>query len=382
MSNGLGGEVALLNVPEKAVTVGISGDEAEYAELFPVPYEEYTKIISKLHMCFCGKNAADGFALSRCASCKATYYCSAEHQRHAWATAPFLHKNFCQELQQILQAGFGAVSAYMKVFSPQNAPNIKLNTAVEGWTIASAALEKKLFTNTFEEAKLLFWAGTCHAMVCGQLMRQRLASFDLQQLLQFFAPSINFFENVLHVAPGSERGLEVIPFARFELFGLWSSLALSLKDTDPERMNRMFYAAAVRYGNPAITSMLELLSSGNDNIDADALGQNLQQWTQSVLTILTQRKSSFPLGEQTVAILTQFADDDGGQGSRELALFAKCLYESAVEAHEEVEHETGLQDTQWKLVELELYSSKRQRILQDLLQAAFPGLQMGPEEGQ
>ncbi len=42
------------------------------------------------------------------------------------------------------------------------------------------------------------------------------------------------------------------PFCRFELFGLWSTLALTFKESNSERMNRMFQRSAMLYGIPAI----------------------------------------------------------------------------------------------------------------------------------
>lgn len=44
--------------------------------------------------------------------------------------------------------------------------------------------------------------------------------------------------NALTIVEGKDRAIEVLPFARFELFGLWSTLGLSFKESDPERMVR------------------------------------------------------------------------------------------------------------------------------------------------
>jgi hypothetical protein len=158
-------------------------------------------------------------------------------------------------MQNILRQGYPAIAAYMKIFSPTNAQNIHSSTSMEGWTIASMALKRGLFSNAYEEAKLVSWAGTCHVMMSGQLLKHQVTALDLDSLLQYFGPvsgaktsfgmcfshfwflqGINFFMNTMHIIEGQDRELEVIPFARFELFGLWSTLGLSFKDTDPDRM--------------------------------------------------------------------------------------------------------------------------------------------------
>ena len=46
-------------------------------------------------------------------------------------------------------------------------------------------------------------------MMCGQLMRDTLKQFDLNSLLSYFTPSINFFENVLKIAGRSVRIIRV-----------------------------------------------------------------------------------------------------------------------------------------------------------------------------
>ncbi len=53
--------------------------------------------------------------LSRCTACKGTYYCSVEHQKSAWASAPYVHRTFCVELQNVLRGGFNSIANYMKV---------------------------------------------------------------------------------------------------------------------------------------------------------------------------------------------------------------------------------------------------------------------------
>lgn len=277
----------------------------------------------------------------------------------------------------------------MAIFSPANAPNIKLNTALEGWSIACTALERKLYSDKFEEAKLVFWAGTCHAMVCGQLMRQKLRAFDMQSLLSLFAPSINFFENSIRVIDSNPRRLEVVPFARFELFGLWSSLALSLKETDMNRMIRMFYAAADRYGLPAIDEWIELLGAEDEAgvVDRAAVMTSLQQGTQSVLTILTQRSSSFPLARSVVDRLRKFAEKELSEAApelahapAELAVFAECLYRSAVEAHDLVLQQTGVPEEKWGEAQLLMVQQKREALMREMIQQAFPDIPLdGPE---
>ncbi len=106
---------------------------------------DYKIGLPKLHQCYCGKSAGQGHALSRCASCKATYYCSSEHQKLAWGGPPLMHRAFCPRVAQILGEGFPAIAAFMAKFNPQNIQSIGLPAAVEGWTIICAALEKKVF---------------------------------------------------------------------------------------------------------------------------------------------------------------------------------------------------------------------------------------------
>lgn len=359
---------ALLGSTDGYVMSSNSGGQPD--AVFPFTFEEYQSVLARLHQCYCGKSVADGETLSRCGTCKATYYCSPEHQKLAWNSAPFMHKNFCAKLQTILAGGFEEIERYMVIFSPQNAPNVKLVEALEGWSIICAALERRIFEDEYQEAKLVHWAGTTHAMMCGQLMRETLKNFDLQSLLKFFTPSINFFENVLQIANRSARALELAPFANFELFGLWSSLGLSMKDSDPVKMEFFFSNAASRFGIPAIEGLLELMvSTGSED---DMLMQSVQQWTQSVITILTQRKASFALAEHAVAVVGNYADDS--QNIRELHMFASCLYDSAVQAHAMVVEKTGKPDSEWKEEENNAYAQHRQVILQHLMQRAFPEL--------
>ena len=56
-----------------------------------------------------------------------------------------MHRTFCPRVAQILAEGFPAIAVFMAKFNPQNIQSIGLPTAVEGWTIICAALEKKVF---------------------------------------------------------------------------------------------------------------------------------------------------------------------------------------------------------------------------------------------
>ncbi len=206
-------------------------------------------------------------------------------------------------------------------------------------------------------------------------MKEHLSAFDLPALLRFFMPSINFFENVLAVAEFSDRRVEVAPFANFELFGLWSSLGISLKERDPVKMEQMFSASAVRYGIPAITDMLELIVSANPNMDTNLCMQNLQQWVQSILTILTQKKASFHMAEQVVLLMEKsVGEDETNMGLIEMTLFARCLYESGVVAHAEVVSRFFKEDTEWGEQESGAYQQVRQVILQQKMTEIFPEL--------
>jgi hypothetical protein len=247
---------------------------------------------------------------------------------------------------------------------------------LEGWSIICAALERKVFTNKYEEAKLVHFAGTTHAMLCGQLMREKVATFDIQSLLGFFSPSINFFENVLVIGQESDRALELLPFANFELFGLWSSLGLSMKDSDPAQMDLMFNNAAKKYGIPAIEQVLDLITSSAENLENQFYLQSLQQWTQSVVTILTQKSNSFPLAESLCKTIASYAKSS--VNITELAIFSQCLYDSAVQGHAAVVQQTGLvDDSKWSEKQFEQYQQVRQTILQQLMVANFPELAQG-----
>lgn len=198
----------------------------------------------------------------------------------------------------------------MKVFSPANAQNVHPSTAMEGWSIACTALERELYNSPYEEAKLLGWAGTCHVMMSGQYLRDNVTTLSLDSLLKYFGPGINFFAAALEVAQGHERAREVVPFCRFELFGLWSTMGLSWKETNVPRMHRMFLRAAELWGIPAVEELMDLLS-GDDlgpDLEWEAGIQYLQGWVSSVLSVLTQLPSSFPLGEALMERLKEFAE--------------------------------------------------------------------------
>jgi hypothetical protein len=218
-------------------------------------------------------------------------------------------------------------------------------------------------------------------MLCGQLMKEQLSTFDLPALLRFFMPSINFFENVLAVAEYSDRRVEVAPFANFELFGLWSSLGIALKERDPLRMEKMFSASAVRYGIPAIRDMLELITTNNANVDQNQCLQNLQQWVQSILTILTQKKVSFPMAEDVVLLMERSVnEEEPNVGLLELTMFARCLYESGVDAHAEIERRFERPDSEWGQEQAEAYQQARQLVLQQKMTELFPELMNEPPQ--
>jgi len=169
--------------------------------------------LASLHQCYCGTTAESEFSLTRCSQCKATYYCSPNHQKEHWGSA---HRDFCPELQRIVTGGFPAIREYMKVFSPLNMPNVTPQLAFEGWSIVLSALEKEVYTSPYEEAKLLHWAGTCHAILSGITMRERhgeQAGGDYVRLMKYFTPSMNFFYEAIRVATGSEREIEVGHFS-------------------------------------------------------------------------------------------------------------------------------------------------------------------------
>jgi hypothetical protein len=167
---------------------------AEDRELFPLDPVSYKILLADLHQCFCGKKASEGVTLSRCANCKGTYYCSAMHQKTAWQSAPYMHRTFCQQMQNLLRQGFPAIVEYMKAFRADNVQNIHPSQALEGWSIACSALERELFSSAYEESKLLMWSGTCHVMMSGQhLKEQQQPGFELATLLQCFGPGINLF---------------------------------------------------------------------------------------------------------------------------------------------------------------------------------------------
>ncbi len=170
-------------------------------------------------------------------------------------------------------------------------------------------------------------------------------------LLRFFSPSINFFENVLAIADLSDRRVELAPFANFELFGMWSSLALTRREVDPQKMESMMTESARQYGSPAIVDLLELIVTKNPNVDQNACIGNLQQWMQSVITIQTQKLANFSEAVEVVLQIEECAnnaradrslDANIANGLWELSVFARVLYESAVDAHDQVCQQTGL----------------------------------------
>jgi hypothetical protein len=155
----------------------------------------------------------------------------------------------------VLAQGFPGIASYMVRFNPQNVHNINLTQAIEGWSIICTALERKVFAkykcslllaffsltfflSAYEEAKMVHWAGTVHAILSGQKMRAQKEVSGMAMLLKLFAPAMNFFENVLAVSEHSDQRAEVAPFANFELFGMWSSLGLALKDQHPQKMEK------------------------------------------------------------------------------------------------------------------------------------------------
>ena len=55
-------------------------------------------------------------------------------------------------------------------------------------------------SSAYEEARMVHWAGTVHAILCGQKMRENQGAVNgMAMLLELFSPSINFFENVLAI---------------------------------------------------------------------------------------------------------------------------------------------------------------------------------------
>lgn len=367
-------------------------------------FEDYKKALPGLHMCYCGKNSKSN-KLFKCQQCKATYYCCVEHQRSAWNAPTFVHKDFCGKLQNYLQEGYGSIEKFMSKFSPQNAANITLGDALQGllfgcfvffslsfldrvgWSIASAALEREIYENSFEEAKYLFWAGTCHAMVSGQIMKSNMSMANVappyEELVGLFHPSMNFFENVLVVMSKDERRLEITPFARFELFGLWSSLALSKKrETDAAPMMQMFVEASVRYGKPAIEEMVDFLLSDSPNIVLEQCFGNLQQWINSVMQFLTLSSQNFEHAEGIVETLRRFAEESTGQmqaAAGELHLFGSLLFTCAKQAHIEMATKyPNVSDSQWTEEQME----ECQKIKEEHLRAAVAQLQQQHQQAQ
>lgn len=265
-------------------------------------------------------------------------------------------------------------------YAPQNIQHLGLSAVLEGWSVICAALERKNFLNAYEEARLVHWAGTCHAMLCGQLMKEQLKpGFDL---VEFFRPSINFFENVLVISSRSDRRCEVQPFANFELFGLWSSLGMAMKEVNPTRMEALLSESARRYGLPAVRDLLELIVTENEHVDQNMCLQSLQQWIQSVVTVLTQRRADFAAAEEVVVMLEeQVKQDDPPVAVVELAVFTRCLFDAAVEAHAEVRRKNGnTPDTAWGKEMFETYQAVRQELLRAKMTEAFPDV-MAEAEG-
>jgi hypothetical protein len=240
----------------------------------------------------------------------------------------------------------------MQKFNPKNVKEIGLTATVEGWTVICSALERRLFENDYEEGKLVHSAGIVHAMLSGLLMKQLAGQpMDEAAVLRFFSPSINFFENVLAIADWSDRRVELAPFANFELFGMWSSLGLASREVDSKKMESMVTESARRYGTPAIVDLIELIVTKNPNVDQSACLNNLQQWLQSVITIQTQKLANFPEAEEVVLLIGECANNANSDGSSDatiangllfLAVFARLLYDSAVDAHAQVCQQTGL----------------------------------------
>lgn len=107
------GAIVVQEVKQSVEEQPLSREVRATDNLFPFSFEDYKVGLSKLHQCFCGRSAGQGCALSRCASCRAVYYCMPEHQRLAWSSPPHLHKNFCPQVGRLLDGGFQAIEGFM-----------------------------------------------------------------------------------------------------------------------------------------------------------------------------------------------------------------------------------------------------------------------------
>ncbi len=100
--------------------------------------------------------------------------------------------------------------------------------------------------------------------------------------------------------------------------------------------------------------------------------QYLQGWVSSVLSLLTQRPSSFRLAAQLVDAVEQFKFDVESPATYEMLAFVKILYETAVAAELAVNAVTGNATAMWGEKELEMFLRRKDEDARKRVEIEFP----------
>jgi len=212
-------------------------------------------------------------------------------------------------------------------------------------------------------------------MLAGKRLQDQAQKWQQQPtievIVELFKPSINFFENELLVAKNSDRRLEVRSFAYFELFGLWSSLAVLIRGTDVEKFTSLLVAATDRYAIPCLVEMLEFAQSGSSSIPYEVVIQNLHVWTQSIMFLLTERKALLPKAAEVVEILRE-KTVTAGADLIDLSSFANLIVSASTNAFELVETRSGKNESEWTQGHMQQYQQERHAELSKLVEQHLP----------
>ncbi len=119
--------------------------------------------------------------------------------------------------------------------------------------------------------------------------------------------------------------------------------------------------------------MLQLLRLGEEcPVEWEQGMQYLQGWVSSVLSLLTQRPSSFRLAAQLVDAVEQFKFDVESPATYEMLAFVKILYETAVAAELAVNAVTGKATAMWGEKELEMFLRRKDEDARKRVEIEFP----------
>lgn len=340
---------------------------------FEFPMKDFKKAIDEEKACaVCFKKPEDG--LKKCGNCKITYYCGGNCQKEGFTT----HKLRCEELSKSV-TNFEKIRQVMKRFNPKELHLIDAQYGNEAWSIVSSALKGGHYNTDLELATLLMWAGTSNAILSGHALRSRPLNGppSYQQLFDVFAPSMNLYYNALEICLKSDdpQMLSVAPYCQFEIFGLWTMLATTLEQNNPQRMGAILQNASIVYGMNSIAGLVQLLAdpSSYPGTDVNMAFSYLQGWTLANINILTRDLITMGHATEISVLLDRLYDTTKHPEAMTCSATAQAYCAASVLAADAVVKEYNLTPDKWTQEQNETFGRTRESIAEKMLARTVPG---------